>query len=291
MMLDAKATFDEVVREHAPDAETRDRILENRIYRQISNALAGSQEYMAMEKLFEIHEQDRYDLLVLDTPPSRNALDFLDAPRRLTQFIEGRSLQLFIRPSGLGMRVLGRGSTVVFGVLKRVTGLDLIRDLSEFFTAMSGMVGGFRERAKKVNELLADERTSFLVICGPAGEPINEAVYFHRKLIESDLPFGGVIVNKVHTEGRHAAPPGDLAARLSEVLTEAGLGERVAANFEDYRALADRDARNIATLAEELGSETVIEVPYLTEDVHDLHGLFQINDYLFDQPQARLRRP
>ncbi len=147
MMLDAKATFDEVVRRHAPDAETRERILENRIYKQISNALAGSQEYMAMEKLYEIHEEGRYDLLVLDTPPSRNALDFLDAPRRLTQFIEGRSLQLFIRPTGLGMRVLGRGSSVVFSVLKRVTGLDLIQDLSEFFTAMSGMVGGFRERA------------------------------------------------------------------------------------------------------------------------------------------------
>ena len=102
-----------------------------------------------MEKLYEIHEQGRYDLLVLDTPPSRNALDFLDAPRRLTQFIEGRSLQLFIRPTGFGMRVLGRGSSVVFGVLKRVTGLDLIEDLSEFFTAMSGMVGGFRERAEQ----------------------------------------------------------------------------------------------------------------------------------------------
>lgn len=280
MMLDAKATFDEVVRKHAPDAETRDRILENRIYREISNALAGSQEYMAMERLYEIHEQGDYDLLVLDTPPSRNALDFLDAPRRLTQFIEGRSLQLFIRPTGLGMRVLGRGSSVVFGVLKRVTGLDLIKDLSEFFTAMSGMVGGFRERAKKVNELLADERTSFLVVCGPAGEPINEAVYFHRKLIESDLPFGGVIVNKVHTEGRGAADP-LLELHLEDALGDEDLAARVRANFEDYRALAERDARNVSLLAEELGSETVIEVPYLSEDVHDLGGLFEVNRYLF----------
>ena len=281
MMLDAKATFDEVVRKHASDAETRDRILENRIYREISNALAGSQEYMAMERLYEIHEQGNFDLLVLDTPPSRNALDFLDAPRRLTQFIEGRSLQLFIRPTGLGMRVLGRGSSVVFGVLKRVTGLDLIQDLSEFFTAMSGMVGGFRERAKKVNELLADDRTSFLVICGPAGEPINEAVYFHRKLIESDLPFGGVIVNKVHTEGRGQAAA-DLTVQLEEVLGDDDLAGRVSANFEDYRALAERDARNISLLSEELRSATVIEVPYLTEDVHDLAGLFEVNGYLFD---------
>jgi anion-transporting ArsA/GET3 family ATPase len=155
MMLDAKATFDEVVRKHAPDAETRERILQNRIYQQLSNALAGSQEYMAMEKLFEIHAEDRYDLLVLDTPPSRNALDFLDAPRRLTQFIEGRALQVFIKPTGLGMKVFGRGASMAFGVLKRITGVDLLQDLAEFFQAMSGMVGGFQERAKRVTELLA----------------------------------------------------------------------------------------------------------------------------------------
>jgi anion-transporting ArsA/GET3 family ATPase len=184
------------------------------------------------------------------------------------------------------MRVLGRGSSVVFGVLKRVTGLDLIQDLSEFFTAMSGMVGGFRERAKKVNELLADDQTSFLVVCGPAGEPINEAVYFHRKLIESELPFGGVIVNKVHTEGR-GVPLTNLRPALEDALGDEGLAERVSSNYDDYRALAERDARNISLLAEELGSATVIEVPYLSEDVHDLAGLFEVNSYLFDDAGPR----
>src|SRR6266508_5340029 len=128
MMLDAKATFDEVIAKHAPDAETRERILENRIYKQLSNALAGSQEYMAMEKLFEIHQEGRYDLLVLDTPPSRNALDFLDAPKRLTQFIEGRSLAVFMKPTGFATRVVGKGSSMMFGVLKRVVGIDLLAD-------------------------------------------------------------------------------------------------------------------------------------------------------------------
>ena len=183
MMLDAKATFDEVVRKHAPDAETRDRILSNRIYQQLSSALAGSQEYMAMEKLFEIHAEGRYDLLVLDTPPSRNALDFLEAPQRLTQFIEGRALQVFMKPTGLGMKVFGRGTSVMFSVLRRITGVDLLEDLAEFFQAFSGMVGGFRERARRVNELLADPATSFLVVCAPQGEPISEAVHFHRKLV------------------------------------------------------------------------------------------------------------
>jgi anion-transporting ArsA/GET3 family ATPase len=287
MMLDAKATFDEVVRRHAPDAETRDRILDNRIYRQLSAALAGSQEYMAMEKLFEIHQEDRYDLLVLDTPPSRNALDFLDAPRRLTQFIEGRSLQVFMKPTGLGMRLFGRGTSMMFSVLRRVTGVDLLADISEFFQAFSGMVGGFRERAKRVNELLADPATSFLVVCAPQGEPIEEAVYFHRKLVEAELPFGGVIVNKVHYESETGGDEQEVAAELEELLADADLAERVASNFADYTALAARDRRNIQRLTRELRARRVIQVPYLEEDVHDLAGLMELNRYLFATASER----
>ena len=232
MMLDAKATFDEVVRRNAPDEESRDRVLNNRIYNQISNALAGSQEYMAMEKLYELHEEERFDLLVLDTPPSRNALDFLDAPRRLTQFIEGRSLRVFMKPTGLAARVAGRGASVALSVMKRLLGFDLLDELSEFFTAFSGMVDGFQERARKVNELLADPETCFLVVCGPQGEPISEAVYFHGKLMDADLPFGGVIVNKVNVlaEGDDGAPePGDTEAEERPARrTRAGAGRRPA---------------------------------------------------------------
>jgi anion-transporting ArsA/GET3 family ATPase len=285
MMLDAKATFDDVVRRHAPDAETRDRILENRIYRQISNALAGSQEYMAMEKLFEIHQEGRYDFLVLDTPPSRNALDFLDAPKRLTQFIEGRGMAVFMRPTGFATRVVGRGSSMAFSVLKRITGLDLLADLSEFFQAFSGMVDGFRERAKRVSELLADPATTFMVVCGPQGEPISEAVYFHRKLVEAQLPVGGVIVNKVHYLADAAA--GEVAESDLRELLDDELAARVASNFADYQALAHRDARNVDHLARELNARRVIRIPYLDEDVHDLEGLLKIDRYLFASEQQR----
>jgi anion-transporting ArsA/GET3 family ATPase len=281
MMLDAKATFDEVVRKHAPDAETRERILSNRIYQQLSNALAGSQEYMAMEKLFEIHAEDRYDLLVLDTPPSRNALDFLDAPRRLTQFIEGRALQVFIKPTGLGMKVFGRGAGMAFGVMKRITGVDLLQDLAEFFQAMSGMVGGFRERAKRVTELLAADESTFLVVCGPQGEPIDEAVYFHRKLVEAKLPFGGVIVNKVHYEDEMPVEREELGPELSEAVGDEDLAARVRENFEAFRVLSERDRRNVEHLAKEMRTRAVIRVPYLDEDVHDLRGLMEVNRYLF----------
>ena len=301
MMLDAKATFDELVARQAPDEESRDRVLDNRIYQQISSALAGSQEYMAMEKLFELHTGGRFDLLVLDTPPSRDALDFLDAPRRLTQFIEGRSLRMFMKPTGLAARVAGRGATVALGVLKRIVGFDLLADLAEFFNAFSGMVDGFQARAKRVNSLLADPHTCFLVVCGPQGEPIDEAVYFHRKLVEAKLPFGGVIVNKVHYPAERLRGDGgedrdlrdpqaglDLERALAAKLGDEDLARRVAENFSDYQALAERDARNIEHLAAELRTSVVIRVPYLDEDVHDLGGLAEINRYLFASSEERI---
>ncbi|HEY7456289.1 MAG TPA: ArsA-related P-loop ATPase [Solirubrobacterales bacterium] len=288
MMLDAKATFDELVARQAPDEESRDRVLNNRIYQQISNALAGSQEYMAMEKLFELHTEGRFDLLVLDTPPTRNALDFLDAPRRLTQFIEGRSLRVFMRPTGLAAKVAGRGASVALSVFKRIVGFDLLADLAEFFNAFSGMVDGFQARAKRVNSLLADPHTCFLVVCGPQGEPIDEAVYFHRKLVEAELPFGGVIVNKVHYPAeRLRGDGGDVEATLAAKLGDEDLARRVAENFADYQALAERDARNIEHLAAELRTSATIRVPYLDEDVHDLGGLAEINRYLFASTAER----
>ena len=281
MMLDPKATFDEVVRKHAADEETRDRILSNRIYQQLSNALAGSQEYMAMEKMFEIWAEDRYDLLVLDTPPSRNALDFLEAPKRLTQFIEGRALQVFMAPTGFAAKVAGRGTSVVFSVLKRITGVDLLQDLAEFFQAFSGMVGGFRERARRVNELLADPQSTFLVVCGPQGEPIDEAVYFHRKLVEAKLPFGGVIVNKVHPLLAVDADAEGLRRELAGKLGDDDLAGRVAESLADHQVLAERDSENIGRLEREMKARRLIRVPYLDEDVHDLAGLERINRYLF----------
>ncbi len=288
MMLDAKVTFDELVARQAPDEQARDRVLENRIYQQISNALAGSQEYMAMEKLFELHSEGEYDLLVLDTPPTRNALDFLDAPKRLTQFIEGRSLRVFMKPSGLAARVAGRGASVALGVMKRIVGFDLLADLAEFFNAFSGMVDGFQARARRVNKLLADPHTCFLVICGPQGEPIDEAVYFHGKLVEAKLPFGGMIVNKVHYPAEHLrADDGALPAALTEALGDEDLARRTLENFGEYQALAERDAANIERLAREMGAHEVIRVPYLDEDVHDLAGLAQINRYLFASSAER----
>ncbi len=279
-MLDAKATFDEVVVRYSEDRESSEKILDNRIYKQISGALAGSQEYMAMERLYELHEQGEYDLLVLDTPPSRHALDFLDAPQRLVQFVDGRALKLFLRPTGLGARIAGRGAATILSVLRRLTGVDLIDDLSEFFNAMSGLIGGFRERATKVEALLGAAGTKFLIVTGPAGDPIAEAVYLHDKLLEGGLPFGGLVVNRVHT-----AAPGEGADELIEAaLREAlddDLSDRVLASYRDRHGLVERDAANIEDLRERIGSAPLLTVPEMADEIHDLAGLLSLRPYLF----------
>ena len=281
MMLDPKRTFDELVESYAADEATRDRILDNRIYKELSNAVAGSQEYMAMEKLYELHAEERYDLLVLDTPPSRNALDFLDAPERLARFIDSRSLQFFLSPGRSGLKLFGRGTGLLFSALKRVTGIDLLQDLSEFFQAVGDMAEGFNQRAVRVSELLAEPQVTFLLVTSPQRESIEEAVFFHRRLAERSMPFGRVVVNRMHVEGTgDGSRNGRVEDALARVL-EPKLAQRVARNFGDYRALAERDRQNVSRLAEELNGEPLLIVPYLEDDVHDIGGLALMNEHLF----------
>jgi anion-transporting ArsA/GET3 family ATPase len=192
-------------------------------------------------------------------------------------------MQMFMKPTGFATRVVGRGSSMALGVLKKIIGIDLISDLAEFFEAFSSMVGGFRERAKRVTELLGAKETTFVIVCGPQGDPIDEAVYFHRKLVEAKMPVGGVIVNKVqyHSGGAGDLAEGSLPKEVTRAVKDDDLAGRVVANFEDFKALAERDAANIEHLARELKQKRVIRVPYLDEDVHDLAGLLEINRYLF----------
>ena len=296
MMLDAKRTFDDLVERHAPDEEARDRILQNRIYKEISNAMAGSQEYMAMEKLYELHQEARYDLLVLDTPPTRHALDFIDAPERMSRFIEGRSLQFFLKPGRLGLRVVGRSGGVLFSALKRITGIDLLQDLSEFFQSFGDMAQGFSERAQRVKELLGQRGTTFLLVTAPQREAIDEGVFFWRRLKEARLPFGGVVVNKVHRDfvARNDAPAGTgstahgLLPEVERFLDgDADLATRVYDNFERYQALAARDRENLAHLTQRLDDDCIVCVPYFDQDVHDVEGLAQVNAYLFGSAAER----
>jgi anion-transporting ArsA/GET3 family ATPase len=273
MMLDPKRTFDDLIVRLAPDERAAQDVLENRIYQQLSSAVAGSQEYTAMAKLYELNRDARFDVIVLDTPPSRNALDFLDAPDRLTGFLEGRALRAFLAPTGLAAKVVGRGTSVVLSGLKRVTGVELLDDLSGFFGSLGGLLAGFRERAAGVKALLADPDTAFLIIASPEHEPVEEAIYFGAQLRDAGLPFGGLIVNRVHAPVR-----GDVPAGLG---TE--LAAKVRAAAAELDALADRDAAAVARLQSALGVDRATLVPHLARDVHDVDGLVAIHDHLFSR--------
>jgi anion-transporting ArsA/GET3 family ATPase len=277
MMLDAKRTFDQLIERLAPDRATRDEVFANRIYQQLSSAVAGSQEFTAIAKLYELDQEGGYDLLVLDTPPSRNALDFIDAPGRLTHFFQGRAIRMFLRPAGFGGKIIGRGTGVVFSLLKRVTGVDLLEDLSVFFRSLSGLIDGFTERAERVGELLEDPATTFLIVTSPQHDPVEEAIYFHRKLMEARMPFGGMVVNRVHAI---AETNGDVPAELVEELGEE-LAERVADSAREQAALADRDHAAIDHLEAALHSPPTVRVPELEDDVHDIDGLAQVRAHLF----------
>jgi anion-transporting ArsA/GET3 family ATPase len=282
MMLDAKRTFDELIERLAPDERTREDVLGNRIYQQLSGAVAGSQEFTAVAKLYDLDRSGRFDVLVLDTPPSRNALDFLDAPDRLTHFFEGRALRVFLAPTGLAARVVGRGTSVVFSVLRRLTGVDLLDDLSVFFRALGGLIDGFRERAEGVKALLGHPTTTFLIVTSPEREPVEEAIFFHSKLRDARMAFGGLVVNRVHAlEDDDGAAPEEVAAVL-EVELGAKLAAKVARTYAEARVLAERDAAAIERLRRRTGDRDPVIVPQLDGDVHDVDGLLRVHAHLFD---------
>jgi anion-transporting ArsA/GET3 family ATPase len=291
MTLDPKRTFDELIETLAPDDATREQILANRVYRELSDAIAGSQEFTAVAKLHELAQEGNWDLLVLDTPPSRNALDFLDAPDRLSAFFDGRALQTLLRGGGAGLRLIGRGTGLVLGLLRRVTGAELLSDLSDFFRLLGGLIGGFRERAEQVEALLRAPSTRFLLVTSPEREPIEEAIYFQRRLSAARMRLGGAIVNRVHADelGGEDGALTDLPALLErEAGLSPALAQRVADAFADEHALALRDAANVAHLAERLGADVpLLQVPLLDGDVHDVDGLVRLQAQLFEPTHSR----
>jgi anion-transporting ArsA/GET3 family ATPase len=281
LMLDAKRTFDELIAQLAPGEREREEILANPVYRELSTAIAGSHELSAIAKLYELHEEHDFDVIVLDTPPSRNALDFLDAPGRMLGFLEGRALQVFLGPSGLTARLFGRGTAIVFSIFARVTGVDMLAELSRFFRSLTGVIDGFGERTREVGRLLRAPQTSFLIVSSPEAEPAQEAEFLLARLAAQDMPVGELIVNRVHTNGLE----GHAAAEVQELLA-AALGERLAArvasNLEDFDVLVQRDRATIERLSAAAGGRRPIVVAHLDEDVQDLLGLARIAEQLFD---------
>ena len=288
MMLDPKRTFDELIERIAPDPGRAEEIKANRVYRELSTAVSGSQELTAIAKLYELEESNEFDVLVLDTPPSRNALEFLDAPGRLNSFLEGRALKAFLKPTGLGFRTLGRGAMPLLGGLRKITGIDLITDLTVFFGLLGDMTVDFSQRAAQVEQLLRADTTAFVLVTSAASEPIDEAIWFGQRLANDGLPFAGVIVNRVHHDLLGDRQPREVRRSLAKTLP-GPLAARVAENFRDYHVLAMRDDRNLARLVSHLDDQRLLLVPQLDDDVHDIEGLARIHRYLFASAAERER--
>jgi anion-transporting ArsA/GET3 family ATPase len=299
MMLDMKRTFDEIVEAHADPARAA-QILANPFYQSLSSSFAGTQEYMAMEKLGQLRRSGEWDLIVVDTPPSRSALDFLDAPERLGRFLDGRLIKVLIAPAKATRpfgRVINAGLSVMTGALTKLLGGQVLRDAQTFITAFDTMFGGFRERAEATYRLLQAPGTSFLVIATPEPDALREASYFVERLDEERMPLAGLILNRVHLvlgSGGGAAISRLSAARAlaaAETL-EAGPNEGVAAAASasysvtaaalrlhaERMNLGERERRVAGSFMSAHPAVPVIEVPALPEDVHDLAGLRHVGE-------------
>jgi anion-transporting ArsA/GET3 family ATPase len=275
MMLDSKRTFDELIEMLAPDPRTKEQILANPIYGHISTAVAGSQEYTAIAKLFEIAHEQAYDVIVLDTPPSRHAIDFLEAPDRLTAFLEGRALAALLRPSGHAMRAAG----IVFAALRRITGIELLDDLTTLFRLLAALLDGFRQRAADVHALLGDPDTGFLIVTSPERSAIDEAVFFAAELDRAGLHRSGVIVNRVHPLDRAPHDAVTVTARLRDQFGPR-LADKVARTHVEVQCLAGRDAGAVERLHRALRDDPIC-VPDRDADVHDIGSLVELHDRLF----------
>ena len=277
LMLDPKGTFDDLVRRYASSPEQADGILANRIYRNLTGALSGTQEYMAMEKLYELAESGDFDLVVVDTPPTRNALDFLDAPRRLTRFLGHRLFQLLLMPTRAYLRAVSVATQALLRTLSKVAGAEMVQDAVTFFQAFEGMEEGFRLRAEHMRELVGRPSTAFVLVTSPRADTVQEARWFADKLHESGLSVEGLVVNRVHPSFGGAALPAAPAGSPLAALV---------ANLEDFRAVNGREEAAFSRLVEQVAPAPVARVPLLDIDVHDAEGLAVVADHVFGAPSV-----
>ncbi len=309
MMLDAKRVLDELVETYAVNENMKEVIFSNPVYAHGAETLIGSPEYLAMEKLYELNHTSRYDLIVLDTPPTRHALDFLSAPARMVNFLEDNLLlRILLKPSmsagRVGLRMFRFGTAAVLRAIEKITGSDFIKAGIDFLNAFEGMFAGFKERALRVGLLLKDPGTEFVVVTCPEALSIDEALFFRRNLREQCAPFGGFVVNRVHRDFLDTLPEGDWAdSRLQRSLARRSEGEegeagraatehevrsdqdpvqRLITNLALHQEIAGHDRKALRSLYKELTpGEWAVEVPFFAEDIYDLAGLARVNECLF----------
>ena len=292
LMLDTKSTFDRLVTANAATADQAQRILDNRFYRNVSGALGGTQEYMAMEKLHELHDGGDFDLIVIDTPPTRHALDFLDAPRRLLRLLDNRIFRMLMMPTRAYLKVASVAVQTFLRTVARVVGSEAIDDVVAFFRAFEGMEAGFRDRALAVEALLAAPETGFVLVTSPRRDAMEEAQFFARQLDRNHQTIDALIVNRVHPSFGDEAPAGLRAAagelaRAADDPAARTLAE-LYANLADFREIAELERVHVDGVQARVGASVAAFVPYLARDVYDFAALREIGEILFD-PAVRSR--
>ncbi|MBC7375144.1 MAG: ArsA family ATPase [Frankiales bacterium] len=278
MMLDMKRTFDEIVLTHA-EGDKATQILENPFYQALSSSFAGTQEYMAMEKLGQLKASGAYDLIVVDTPPTRSALDFLDAPDRLTAFLDGRMVRILLAPAKAGgkayLKIVTTGFSVFTSVITKIVGTQALQDLSQFVGALETMFGGFRERAQATYDLLKAPGTAFIVVAAPERDALREAAYFVERLEQESMPLAGLVVNRVHRSTGAGLTAERSIAAAQQLETDGGheLASAVLRLHADRVALSARERRLQERFSGAHPGVPVVQVAAQPGDVHDLDGL------------------
>jgi anion-transporting ArsA/GET3 family ATPase len=286
VMLDAKSTFDDLVTQYSENEEQVERILRNRLYRNLTSALSGTHEYMAAEKLYELHTGGDFDLVVVDTPPTRNALDFVDAPGRLTRFLDNRIFRILLVPTRAYLRAVSAATRTLLKAVAKVAGSEIVEDAIAFFQAFEGMEEGFRARAAHVEQLLADGGTAFVLVAAPRRDSVAEATHFAARLAESSIPVQALIVNRVHPRFGAIASAAGADAPAGGGGGAGGDGQageawrQLTHNLADFQAIAEREEAYFAELVERVQPAPVARVPFLSGDVHDLRGLDEVVRYL-----------
>ncbi|GIF25233.1 hypothetical protein Ate02nite_79630 [Paractinoplanes tereljensis] len=284
MMLDMKRTFDEVVQQHTTPQRAAE-IFANPFYQAMSSTFAGTQEYMAMEKLGQLRATDEWDLIVVDTPPSRSALDFLDAPARLSRFLDGRMLRLLLAParSGKSMFSLVTASFGLFSrAVQKVLGAQLLTDLSGFVAALDSMFGGFRHRADETYRILQDPQTSFLLVAAPERDAVREVAYFAERLVAEKMPLGGLVLNRMHDSAASSLSV-QRSEEAADVLAAIGDQQMTSDALRVHAALmrqTEREVRVAANFTDEFPSVPSVAVTAQPADVHDVDGLRTIGALL-----------
>ena len=270
VMLDTSTTFDALIRTYAPSEEQAQSILTNDFFRNIADSMSGAHEYMAMEKLYELHNDERFDLVVVDTPPTSNAIDFLEAPDRITRFLDHRLYKVLVTPTGGLARVVNFAAQGFLRTVARIVSASVVDDAIEFFATFDGMEEGFRGRAVAVHDLLIAEDTAFVLVTVPRNDTVDDAAAFIETLATADITVDAIVVNRVH--------PSFGSERLD------GLGDGPLAPFitvlHDSQTVAVGQDTVLATLTDELPAGAVVKIPFLDTDVHDLDGLASLAQWL-----------